>query len=49
MLASRWPRGRCSHGNQVSEALALHAQTEEDVFYPAAILVGDMLRARQKK
>ena len=34
---------------ELAEALALHAQTEEDVFYPAAILVGDMLRARQKK
>ena len=29
-----------------AERLAAHAQTEEDVLYPAAILVGDILRAR---
>lgn len=36
--------------NQRAEAfaaeLALHAQTEEEVLYPAAILVGDVIRAR---
>lgn len=29
----------------LAEKLALHAQGEEDVFYPAAILVGDLVRA----
>jgi iron-sulfur cluster repair protein YtfE (RIC family) len=28
--------------------LALHAQTEEEVLYPAAILVGDVIRARRR-
>lgn len=28
--------------------LELHAQTEEQVLYPAAILVGDLIRLRQK-
>jgi hypothetical protein len=31
---------------QLAEQLALHAQTEEDVFYPAAVLTGDIIRAR---
>jgi len=34
---------------RLAEQLALHAQTEEEVFYPAAILVGDIIRARQSK
>jgi hypothetical protein len=36
---------------QFAEALALHARTEEEILYPAAILVGDIIRARmaQKK
>lgn len=29
-----------------AERLKLHARTEEEVFYPAAILVGDVLKAR---
>lgn len=29
-----------------AEKLALHAQTEEEVLYPAAILVGDIIRGR---
>lgn len=33
----------------LAEQLALHAQTEEEVLYPTAILVGDILRARLKK
>lgn len=34
-----------------AEALAAHARTEEEIMYPAAILVGDIIRARmaQKK
>jgi hypothetical protein len=30
----------------LAEKLAIHAQSEEEVFYPAAILVGDLVRAR---
>jgi hypothetical protein len=30
----------------LADKLALHAQGEEEVFYPAAILVGDLVRAR---
>ena len=33
---------------QLAEELALHAQTEEEVLYPAAILVGEVIRARQQ-
>lgn len=39
-----------SEGNlavaHLAEKLALHARGEEEVFYPAAILVGDVVRAR---
>lgn len=31
---------------QLAEQLALHAQTEEEVLYPAAVLVGDIIRAQ---
>ena len=34
---------------QLAEQLALHAQSEEEVLYPAAILVGDLIRARSTK
>lgn len=34
---------------QLAGQLALHAQTEEEVLYPAAILVGDVVRARFTK
>jgi hypothetical protein len=34
---------------QLAEQLALHAQTEEEVLYPAAILVGEIIRARSQK
>ena len=30
----------------LADDLALHAQTEEEVLYPAAVLVGDLIRAR---
>lgn len=33
---------------QFAEALALHAQAEEDVNYPAAILVGEIIRSRRQ-
>ena len=32
-----------------AERLAAHARTEEEVLYPAAILVGDIIRARMAK
>lgn len=32
---------------RLAEQLAQHALTEEEVLYPAAILVGDLIRARQ--
>jgi hypothetical protein len=32
----------------LSAELALHAQTEEEVLYPAAVLVADVIRARQR-
>lgn len=31
---------------KLAEALALHAESEEQVFYPAALLVGHVVRAR---
>lgn len=31
---------------RLAEQLALHALTEEEVLYPAAVLVGDLIRAR---
>jgi hypothetical protein len=31
---------------QLAEQLALHARSEEEVMYPAAILVGEVIRAR---
>jgi hypothetical protein len=34
--------------SRLAEELALHARTEEEVLYPAAILVGDVIRARQR-
>jgi hypothetical protein len=32
---------------ELADELALHARTEEEVLYPAALLVGDLLRARR--
>ena len=34
---------------QLAQDLALHAQGEEELLYPAAILVGDLIRARQER
>ena len=31
---------------RLAESLALHAQNEEEIMYPAAVLVGDLVRAR---
>ena len=33
---------------ELATELALHAQTEEEVLYPAAILVGDVIRAKAR-
>ena len=33
---------------RLAEQLALHAKSEEELFYPAAVLVGDVVRARSK-
>lgn len=43
-LAARAEQG--TRYEQLAEHLALHAQTEEEVLYPAAVLVGDIIRAR---
>jgi hypothetical protein len=32
----------------LAEELGLHAQSEEELFYPAAVLVGDLIRARRR-
>lgn len=32
-----------------AEKLILHAQTEEEVLYPAAVLIGEYLEAKLKK
>jgi iron-sulfur cluster repair protein YtfE (RIC family) len=34
---------------QLAEQLALHAQSEEEVLYPAAVLVGDVIRSQLKR
>lgn len=34
---------------ELADELALHARTEEEVLYPAALLVGDVLRARRQR
>jgi hypothetical protein len=33
---------------RLAEQLTLHAQSEEELFYPAALLVGDLVRARMR-
>lgn len=47
LLAAR--AEKAAKAEQLAEDLALHARTEEEVLYPAALLVGDLLRARQVK
>ena len=37
---------KASAYEQFAKELALHARTEEEVLYPASILVGDVIRAR---
>ena len=38
---------RAAEARELADELALHAQTEEEVLYPAALAVGDLLRARR--
>lgn len=45
-LAAAAKRERKPEAARFAEALALHASSEEQVLYPAAILVGDYVRAR---
>jgi hypothetical protein len=40
---------KASAQERFAEDLALHARTEEEVLYPAAILVGDVIRGRMAK
>jgi hypothetical protein len=40
---------KASAQEQFAERLAAHARTEEEILYPAAILVGDVIRARTAK
>jgi hypothetical protein len=37
---------KASVHEQFAETLAAHARTEEEVLYPAAVLVGDIIRTR---
>jgi hypothetical protein len=37
---------RAAEVERLTEQLALHARTEEEVLYPAAVLVGDLIRSR---
>jgi hypothetical protein len=39
---------RNAPAGRLAEQLALHAKGEEELFYPAAMLVGDIVRARSK-
>jgi hypothetical protein len=38
----------CTRTERLADELALHAQTEEEVLYPAAVLVGEIIRARRR-
>jgi hypothetical protein len=40
---------KASKYQELAHQLALHAQNEEEVMYPAAILVGEIIRARQSQ
>ena len=40
---------KASASERFAEELALHAQSEEEVLYPAAILVGEIIRGRMKQ
>ena len=34
---------------ELARKLALHARSEEELYYPAAVLVGDLVRARMRR
>ena len=34
---------------RLAEELAMHARSEEEIFYPAAVLVGDIVRTRSRR
>jgi hypothetical protein len=40
---------RAASHEELAARLALHARTEEEVLYPAAVLVGDVIRARSHR
>lgn len=40
---------RDAPATHLAERLALHAQSEEELFYPAAVLVGEIVRARSRE
>ena len=40
---------KASVQERLAERLAVHAQTEEEILYPTAILVGDIIRARRSQ
>jgi hypothetical protein len=40
---------KASAQEEFAERLAAHARTEEEILYPAAVLVGDIIRARMER
>ena len=46
-LAAVARQNKAANAERLADALAAHAGNEEEVLYPAAILVGDVLRTRQ--
>lgn len=40
--------GKNAAAARLAEQLLLHARSEEELFYPAALLVGDLVRARSR-
>jgi hypothetical protein len=51
--ARRLERTAREHGNaevtDLARTLQRHARSEEEVYYPAAVLVGDVVRARMRQ
>lgn len=48
-LAAAARTERQAEAQRLSEKLSVHARTEEEVLYPAAIVVGDLVRARASR
>lgn len=48
-LAATARRAGDERALRLAEALALHARSEEELFYPAALLVGEIVRSRAGK